>query len=133
MAKLVVAVAAVLALFVVTASTATAAPQKDVTYSHPSVPLVDDDGVTRNFFVIYSYKAATRTSPATTTCTYALTGDQTPNPDDGPLHIHEGTYRAPGSPAPITSSTAAIAYCAADAQFKNRVHPAGDPTPSPTG
>jgi hypothetical protein len=116
------------ALVAVVPTMAEAAPQKDVVHSNPSVFLVDDDGVTREFYVIYDYKAATRTSPATTTCTYALNGSQTPNPNDGSLPVIEGAYRAPGSPAPITNRDQAIAYCVS--VFNQRQHPTGDPTPA---
>lgn len=136
MIRLFAALAATLALFLGVAAPAVAAPAKDVTYSAPAVPLVDDDGVTRNFFVVYTYKAATKTSPSSTRCTYAVQGQEVNNPEhpnynQGPnptsLLVGEGLYVDPSNPAPITNSADAIAYCVE--KFPSRTH---EPYPDPT-
>ena len=113
---------AVLALFVISAPAAQAGPKSTV-YSSPSVQLVDDDGVTRSFFVSYNFNP----SSGVTTCNYSVWGNETPNPNDGNLPIPEGYVQDAGTTV-APNQSAAIAYCVD--RFPDRTRVPNDPTPA---
>jgi hypothetical protein len=118
-----------LALVGAAPDTAAAAPNKTVTYSVSSVPLVDDDGVTRNFHVSYYYVPARDGSPSRTTCTYSVRAADITNPAaprDFYLGAVEGEHTAYGL-APAANGYAALDYC--KSVFDQRTRRDPDPTP----
>jgi len=69
--RIVATLAAILALFTITAGTATAAPPKqDVLYTFYDVPLTDADGTTRNYTMSGVVKYNNKAGTAYTNCGY---------------------------------------------------------------
>jgi hypothetical protein len=102
-----------------TAQAAKPPSNQSTVYSAANVPLVDDDGVTRRFFVSYNF------TNGVTTCGYAVNGRDVPNSGTS-LFIAEGSYRQEGTT--VLSQSDAIAFCVE--QFPNRTRVPNDPTPA---
>ena len=122
MMKILATIAAVLGLFFVTASTATAAPQKDKSYSYPYVTLIDttapDADATPNdsgqYVVTGGVKYTTRNGPIGTYCNYYKIG-----PGGITDLTVEGYYNVPETNVTDGSSAAIRQHCINN--FNNRV------------
>jgi hypothetical protein len=102
-------------------------PSQTVSYSAAGVPLVDDSGVTRNFFVSYTYDPALQR----TTCSYSVNGREVNNPEwfakyrPTSLLVPEGVYREYDTTV-APSGADAIAFCVSRFELRTRYNP--DPT-----